>query len=196
MFSNTDTFLFVLHLQYTRRWTLLLLLCPVCLMVLLNWIGGCQLVQILPSFRCPQFRWCALLGVWWSSIGEGQQYMFGQQLFNNTATSFPFEFAVGFATMLYLLLGKILPSSCSLWCLLDVEDGTLLLMLQPVHTASAIITPSCLTVFFNWKHQCQLVQVLPSFYCQAAQLVCIIWSVVAINWNRRRSMIQVWSATV
>ena len=50
-----------------------------------------------------------------------------------TATSLSFASAVWFVTMLKLLLGEVLPSFCCLWCLLDVEDGTLLLMLGLVY---------------------------------------------------------------
>ena len=42
---------------------------------------------------------------------------------NYTATSLSFASAVGFVTMLKLLLGEVLPRFCCLWCLLDVEDG-------------------------------------------------------------------------
>ena len=202
-----------------------------------NWIGWCQLVEILPSFCCPLFNWCALFrmvnytalveavkllnwctlfgktchntnsslslqlkvllgesspafavsGVcsmlkmglccwcfersirhhtlckplpllllqavqWCYSIGlvDASSWKFypasavhcsigvyylesgGHQLEkvndtglvgNYTATSLSFASAVGFVTMLKLLLGEVLPRFCCLWCLLDVEDG-------------------------------------------------------------------------
>ena len=84
--------------------------------------------RFYPASTVKLLNWCILFGLWWSSIGieEGQQYKFGQQLFNTT-------------TLLFLCSKTchnvegatwgIQPSFCCFWCMLNVEDGTLLLML-------------------------------------------------------------------
>ena len=134
--------------------------------------GVAQLDRLMPargnstSFCCSLFSWCALFGEWWSSIGEGQRYKNGWQLYSYFSLFYICSMichnveAANWWNPTQLLLS-----------LLDVEDKTLLLVLGPVSpcaSASAVTTWSCSTVFFNWKRRCQLVQVLPSFNCQAA----------------------------
>ena len=53
--------------------------CRSCLNVFFNW-------KRRYSSTVKLLNRCALFGVWWSSIGieEGQQYKFGQQVFNVT----------------------------------------------------------------------------------------------------------------